>query len=139
MQNIRDTNWLLFSSDYEHCWMANNYDSSCIDGSASGYTDGSYILLQNSNNRWYLTGSTSSGIYLDSNGLSYQTGANLSQSLCSHANSNNCKTLFSRLISLSYPGSSTGSIDITSLVQWSDVNSSSPHTINLKTTLTNWK
>jgi hypothetical protein len=28
--NIRDTNWLRFSSDYPNCWNAYNYNNNCI-------------------------------------------------------------------------------------------------------------
>jgi Tfp pilus assembly protein PilV len=30
VENIRDTNWLKFSSDYENCWKVKDYDSTCI-------------------------------------------------------------------------------------------------------------
>lgn len=30
IENIRDTNWIKFSSDYTNCWNVKNYDVNCI-------------------------------------------------------------------------------------------------------------
>lgn len=85
VENIRDTNWLKFSSDYDNCWKVRDYNPSCI-GTAGTYDipAGSYILSQDSDSRWTLesrsqtstyTGSlVSFPVYINSQGLISGTG-----------------------------------------------------------------
>ncbi len=46
VENIRDTNWIKFSSDYNNCWKVKDYDTTCIGNSGKEYLTGSYILIQ---------------------------------------------------------------------------------------------
>lgn len=70
VQNIRDTNWLRFSSDTKNCFATKDYNPSCIGNPSnpnSLYGTG-YVLIRN-NDAWYLTGSTTgSGIAYDGSG-----------------------------------------------------------------------
>lgn len=63
MQNIRDTNWLLFPLDKENCWITENYNSDCFGdetynkGVIPPYIiqdDTSYKVYKNEDWRWYL-------------------------------------------------------------------------------------
>lgn len=75
VENIRNTNWLKFPSNFENCFDVANYDSDCVGGIAGTFSPiySSGILVQ-SGTLWYLTGSiaTWSGVVVDSNGLSIQ-------------------------------------------------------------------
>ena len=55
--NIRNTNWLRFSSDRTHCWNTYNYNADCIGN--LGFDDtiatGSYILYADTTGLWTLT------------------------------------------------------------------------------------
>ena len=46
VENIRDTNWIKFSSDYNNCWKVKNYNVGCIGVAGKEYASGSYILIQ---------------------------------------------------------------------------------------------
>lgn len=56
--NIRNTNWLRFTSDRDKCWDTLNYNASCIGSNRATYTDfiedGSYILTRE-NGVWKLS------------------------------------------------------------------------------------
>lgn len=47
MVNIRNTNWLRYSSDRKNCWDTLNYDGKCVGGAGAEKIEvGSYILFQ---------------------------------------------------------------------------------------------
>ncbi|MDD5197751.1 MAG: prepilin-type N-terminal cleavage/methylation domain-containing protein [Candidatus Gracilibacteria bacterium] len=147
VENIRDTNWLKFSSDYEHCWKVKDYDAGCIGVSGKEFSPGSYILVQ-SGTLWILSGTIAplsiataySGyrnqfpVFLDSNGLTSSSG---STTKCSSSITVNCRTIYTREIQISHPDGDH--MKVNSIVTWVDSSSSSPHSINLETILTNWK
>lgn len=88
VENIRDTNWIKFSSDYQNCWKVKNYDITCIGNTGKEYASGSYILIQSWSSiksLWYIlpplnyrTSWTSPSIsvfpvYYDENGMTRQS------------------------------------------------------------------
>ncbi|MBP8016627.1 hypothetical protein KAZ01_01330 [Candidatus Gracilibacteria bacterium] len=148
VQNIRDTNWIKFSSDHTNCWKVLNYDPLCIGNSSSNIiSTGSYILL-NSGSLWILYGvivnpswnfytyKQNFPVYYDSNGLISQSGSY--SVLCSSTLNKDCLSIFSREIKIENPDNSR--LKVSSIVKWVDNSSSAePHVINLETILTNWK
>ena len=151
MINIRDTNWLRFSSDKTNCWKVKDYQSSCIWNPALlPYPADPWIIWSWSytifirNGVWILSGATSglptisSGykslykVWLDSGGFYTQTG--VSTTTCSNALQANCLTIFTREIQIGY--TQTGVIQVLSTVNWLDRR---PQNVTLGTTLTNWK
>ena len=56
--NIRDTNWLVFTSDPNNCWKTLNYNDICVwesdPLSRIDINDGSYRVYRNADNRWEL-------------------------------------------------------------------------------------
>lgn len=56
--NIRDTNWLVFTSDPSNCWKTLNYNDICVwesdPLSRIDINDGSYRVYRNTDNRWEL-------------------------------------------------------------------------------------
>jgi type II secretory pathway pseudopilin PulG len=150
MSNIRDTNWLRFSSDKVNCWKVDRYDSGCIGNSAFAgiLWTGSYILYS-LNGIWFLSGTTTIPydtswisykntyqVSLDSNGFYTQTGSATTQ--CTSFLQINCKTLFTRelFLSIPNPGTQTGVLAVRSIVRWTD---GRPQNVILETTLTNWR
>jgi len=148
MTNIRDTNWLLFSSDYSNCWNTLNYNNSCIWNNSTA-TDmlWNYIIYKNSDNRWELKIAaswnysdidyhTENRVWYDNNGFYTQSGATLE-----------LKPVFTREIQIEYidtdgdsfATSNDEKMKVTSLVQWTDSSSTKPHKVELGTILSNWK
>jgi len=147
VENIRDSNWIKFSNDYDNCWKVKNYDPLCI-GDTSGnrnFSTGSYLLVQ-SGTLWTLSGTITPNsaynlykeqfpIFLDSNGFAVSSGNNTP---CTSSVTSNCKTIFTREIQIRNPDSNH--LKINSIVQWVDNSKTSkPYILNLETTLTNWK
>lgn len=148
--NLRNTNWLRFSSDKTNCWRIKDYVSTCI-GHASGtgsefLQNGSY-LLYTKNGAWYLSGMANIDYvsnwtayrnayktWLDNSGYYTQTGTTIPTILCSSEWQPNCMTPFNREIQIST--SWTGIIYVTSLVRWQGKRQ---REVTLTTTLTNWK
>ncbi|MBC7504028.1 hypothetical protein H7169_03575 [Candidatus Gracilibacteria bacterium] len=144
--NLRNTNWLRFSSDQTNCWKIENYQSTCIGAplfaAANSLGDSpitkKYILI-NSNGAWYLSGSTAttgSGLWVDNNGFYLATGALApGDPLCTISKSTNCRSPFTREIRI-LKGITNNTISVTSVVDWYEKR---PQNVTLTTTLTNWK
>lgn len=148
MENIRDTNWIKFSSDYDNCWNTKDYNVGCIGSSGTAFATGSYILVQ-SGALWTLTGTiiapspiatAYSGymnqfpVFLDATGLISHSGSSIR---CTPSKITNCKTIYTREIKISYP--SADHLKINSIVTWKDSSKATPYVIDLETVLTNWK
>ena len=155
MINIRDTNWLRFSSDKTNCWKTDRYDATCIWNTnnstlsptwtppITNILSGSYTIFPR-NGVWLLSGATSGllpasaayksiyKVWLDTGGFYTQTG--VSATTCSNALQANCLTIFTREIQIGY--TQTGVIQVLSTVNWLDRR---PQNVTLGTTLTNWK
>ena len=137
--NIRDTNWIKFSSDYKNCWNVADYNDSCIW--ATNVSTLTWNILYQNWALWYLSWSTNNKVYLDSEWMIYQTWAtNITwdNKLCSNLVNKSCRTPFTREIKISTL-SAGSDIEINSIVEWVDNSKQWKHTINLKTTLKNWK
>lgn len=147
MINIRDTNWLRFSSDKTNCWKVKNYQSTCIWDISGSSALGSWSYILNSRNGvWFLSGTTTIDpatswstykpiykVWLDANGFYTQTGIILTP--CSSTLQKNCQTIFTREIIINNPTNS-GSLSVSSVVRWV---SKRPQSVILNTTITNWK
>jgi len=147
MTNIRNTNWLRFSSDRRNCWSTLSYDSGCI-WNPIGWDrigGGSHVLYTY-NGLWYLSGTTSIApadpayktvfrVINDADGFSNQTGA-IYPTLCNSQNQVSCTSIFTREIQIIIPTWSTGSMNVKSIVYW---DGKTRQKVELETTLTNWK
>jgi hypothetical protein len=147
VKNIRDTNWILYSSDTTNCWNVNNYSNTCVWDNNTTYdiASWSYIIYKKPDNRWYLeTKVTNTAfnqdyrdrfkVWLDSDWFFTQTWWT------------DIKPLFTREIQISYLKSDNSAWDsndpkmqVISLVKWVDLSSSKPHRVRFKSILTNWK
>lgn len=152
VMNIRDTNWLRFSSDRKHCWLSKDYSNQCISSSdwAGWWTDkletGNYTIYPK-NGVWYLSGinvgtvvngawsttyKNKYKVWLDANGFFTQTG--ITATPCSSTTQKNCTTIFTREIQLARNG--TGEVWVRSIAKW---NLQRERSVILESTLTNWK
>ena len=157
LTNIRDTNWLLFGSDYKNCWNTLNYNNSCICINNNTWCNTSkindiknnkkYKIYKNStNNRWYLSPAITwtyqdtnyriwNEVWLDSDWFFTQSWS-----------VDKLIPLFTREIKIEYINtdsvvwndSNDEQMKITSLVQWGDNSSNTPHKIELSTILSNY-
>ena len=149
LTNIRNTNWLRFSSDRKLCWDTLNYNSACIgNSSANKITNGDYILYSenglwkldnNHSTTWNWNNFSKYQLHINHSG-SYVAGKNFSTShICQNiANNNhtlNCKSQFARVISIGNK-SATG-LTVTSTVYWR--NSYGERKVKLTSNLSNWK
>ncbi len=150
MTNIRDTNWLRFSSDKANCWKVDKYDSGCIGNpSFAGILWTGSNIIFSANGVWFLSGTANINfasswtaykntyqVNLDSNGFYSQTGTTSWQ--CTSFIQKSCKTIFTRELTLGIPSpwTQTGILLVKSIVRWTDGRAQN---VILETTLTNWK
>jgi hypothetical protein len=148
--NIRDTNWIKFSSDYINCWKILNYDPNCIwaTSSPTNIMSWSYTLVNNWF-KWTLSWVTDPGVvpfniyrqsypvYLDSNWLITQSWS--TTQICNSNINSNCVTNYSREIKIQTDNISSKKIKVNSIVRWVDKTKDTPYEINLETIFTNWK
>lgn len=147
VQNIRDSNWLKFSSDYVNCWNVKDYNSECVwSWSVIRIATWSYTIIQ-SWSLFYLSGIISPAasfsweikqfpVFFDSNWLITQSWS-ITSSWCTSYKWTSCRSIFSRKINIEY--TDADKMKVNSIVRWIDSASSEPHEINLPTILTNWK
>lgn len=147
MINIRDTNYLNYSANYDNCWNTLNYNWTCvtasIDDTATDIPAWSYKIYQDTDNKWKIftwsvvTYSYSDPAYrtffkvmTDSNWLYTQSWGTA-----------DIKPLFTREIKVSYWvwGSNSEQMNIISLVQWSDSSKNWVLKVELSTKLFNFK
>jgi hypothetical protein len=141
--NIRDTNWLRFSSDKRNCWNVDKYQASCIGVGADQIGSGSYTL-HTRNGVWYLSGAANIvytnwanyknqyQVGLSTEGFYTQTG--ITATPCSAWLQKDCTTIFTREINITYVN--TGTMLVKSTARWLEKRHQS---VTLETTLTNWK
>lgn len=146
--NLRDTNWLRFSSDKTNCWKVKNYLSTCIWSTlgTDDLTSWSYILYTK-NGAWYLSWTATIDYttdwldyrstykaWINESGFYSQTGWVVPTDYCSSLWDTDCLTNFNREIRITPSWGNT--LDVESIVRW---NWRRPREIILTTTLTNWK
>lgn len=149
--NIRDTNWLRFSSNYEDCWNTLNYETDCISSTNINHIikeNELYKIYKNADNRWQLKEHSDNTedfsnssyrdffkIWLDENWLYTQTWSTSTGVLT---------PIFTREIKISYLDSPATwknyeKLKVTSKVVWTDSSSSKNRKVVLDSILTNWK
>ncbi len=150
--NIRNTNWLRFSSDRTNCWKSSWYDGTCIWSSTLWDKVSSWShVIYGTNGLWYLSGTVSldatsnwssySSTYAvsqDANWFFNQTGSITTLPVCNSTLQKNCRSIFTREIIISTPADITqsGTLYVRSIVKW---NTKNLHSLELQSTLTNWK
>lgn len=143
--NIRDTNWLRFSSDRTNCWIVKDYDATCIwDTTPPEIASGSYTVV-GLNWAWYLSWAVSGinpitnwntykqvfKVWIDSAWFFTQTW--VSTIACSWKLQKNCLTIFTREVNVTV---TPGNMLIQSIARW---NQERPRSVIIQTNITNWK
>lgn len=147
IENIRDTNWIIFSSNKENCWKTLNYNATCLTTTANNIADlwsWSYIIYKWTGSKWYLESKTTWDysdstyrenfkVWYDSNWLYTQTWI-----------VDEIKPLYTREIII-YTASgwdddiSSYWLEVKSVVRWNDSSSTDIREIVLDSILTNYK
>lgn len=135
--NIRNTNWLRFSSDRTNCWDTKDYSNWCFTKN-NKIQSGSYILISE-NWAWKLW-TWSTDVYVNWSWTYYQWTTPGSISFCKNTKNNNsqntnCKSPFQRVIEIK--NKTDYSMDIEVTVTW--FNGFGKRKVTLTSTLTNWK
>ncbi len=150
--NIRDTNWLLFSSDTKNCWRTVNYDPTCIgDNWFSNNIFWDYKVYKDPNdNRWklysgiWITDNFSNNwyrdfykIYLDNNWLFTHKFPLDTRTL------KDTNWIFTRQIKVNlvdpWDWNTSNWLKINSIVKWVDSGWTNVNEVKLETILTNHK
>ena len=143
--NIRDTNWILFSSDYTNCWNVLNYNTSCIWDTTTNNdieNNSQYIIYNDTDNRWVLDKKTTNLFW----SWSYITDFKVWLKDWIYTQSwitDDLKVKFTRELDISYTWAFSNSNDpkmqIKSIVQWVDNTSTRVRKVEMTQLLTNWK
>lgn len=155
-ENIRDTNWFLFSADLWNCWNTLNYNSSCF-GDAWTTLDiqhnASYIITQDSDNRWILTEVTKTAANDEFSDVGYRNDFRVRKDNSGFYTQSwgvDFLPIFTRELLVEYIEDTTNPPDsiinendekirVTSIVQWNDGTTATGKRIELQTELSNWK
>jgi len=147
MENIRNTNWILYWADYENCWNVIDYNNQCIGWDptwaipVTDITEWSYIIYQNDDLRWQLLPKTDPSTNFAAYIQEFEVGKidNFYTQTGSTTENTSLKPKFTREIKISYETNSNDpKMYIESLVQWK-WRKETPHKVSLDLELTNWK
>lgn len=155
IQNIRDTNWILYAADRKNCWNVLNYDGNCVGDTTRNFdielgNNQSFRIQRNAQNQFILDVQNHGG----NNTISDTNFRNRFQIqkdarwFYTQGNGTNFVPLFTREIQITYFEDTNGDTNmnsndekmrVNSIVQWIDPSKTSPYTINMSTILSNWK
>jgi hypothetical protein len=151
LQNIRDTNWVLFWADSKNCWNVKDYDVSCLWDSSLTYkiSSWSYTIYKDTDNRWKLNPITGTGEYNDTDWLfrnKYRIKLD-GNWLYTQSWGTTFNPIFTRKINISYIDTNWSwlwdeydeKMLVKSIVSWSDSSKVWYYTVTLDNLLTNWK
>jgi hypothetical protein len=149
IQNIRDTNWVLFWADSKNCWNVKDYNVLCLWATTNAYKIPAwdYKIYKDEDNRWkLLSGSVATTDYKDPlyrNEYIINTDSNW---LYTQSWWTSFAPIFTRRINISYIDTNWWVVDesdekmlIKSFVSWSDNSKTWFYTVDLENILSNWK
>jgi len=155
INNIRDTNWILFKWDLANCWNTLNYNITCFNdsGTSKDIREWSYRTYISSNNRWVLEEYTGTLDYADTSyrdffSVGYDINWFFTQSWS--LIDTEIKPPFTREIIINYIDdwnsplytgtniSNEEKMEVTVLIQWIDTISNQVRKVEMKNILTNW-
>nr|MDD3719912.1 hypothetical protein [Candidatus Gracilibacteria bacterium] len=151
LQNIRDTNWIIFGSDTRNCWNSYNYDVTCLGNTGVGpkIPAGNYIIYKDIDNRWKLQSKVLVGDYSSATyRATFKVYIDTTDGLYTQSGGTSFTPLFTRVINISYPEDTNGDtifnandekMLVKSIVSWSDNSKNGFYTTSLENLLTNWK
>lgn len=151
LQNIRDTNWIIFWSDTRNCWNSYNYDVTCLWNTWvwPKIPAWNYIIYKDIDNRWKLQSKVlvwdySSATYR----ATFKVYIDTTDWLYTQSWWTSFTPLFTRVINISYPedtnwdtifNANDEKMLVKSIVSWSDNSKNWFYTTSLENLLTNWK
>ena len=152
MYNIRNTNWLRFSSSRTKCWDSLNYDPMCLNGANGNKIENGSYILYSENGLWKLESTTAGdwGSGFTASATRFQigitkdgwyTGKNgydQSKSCVNIGNSSgsfrDCRSIFSREVQIKEKTETTMKAEVS--VHWFNER---PRSVSLVADVTNWK
>lgn len=150
VQNIRDTNWILFWADPQNCWNVQDYNISCLGDSsgANKIAPWDYKISKDTDNRWKLF--TWSTLWLNYSSWAYRDDYEVKLDinwLYTQSWWKEFKPTFTRKINISYldtnwdfiPDKNDEKMLVKSEVSWADNSKTWFYTVTLENLLTNWK
>ncbi len=148
MQNIRDTNWVLFWADPKNCWNVKDYNVSCLWNDSHKIPAWDYKIYKGVDNRWKLFSWSIS--WLDYSTWAYRNEYEVKLDInWLYTQSwwiTSFKPLFTRKIEISYIDTNWWTADendekmlVKSIVSWADNSKMWFYTVTLENLLTNWK
>lgn len=139
LENIRNTNWLKFSSNIDKCWNVLNYNQNCINQDVEKiFWEKKYILI-NKDGLWYLEKVNNFLDYKDENYRRDFSVWKKDWNYCQVVWSS-CKRIpwnYTRKIEVKRIDND--SMKIISTVEWIDLTKSVNRTVKLENILTNYK
>lgn len=139
LENIRNTNWLKFSSNIDKCWNVLNYDQKCINQDVEKiFWQNKYILI-NKEWLWYLEKVNNSSDYKDENYRREFSVWKNDLKYCQPIWPNCKRILWNYIRKLEVKRIDNDSMKIISTVEWIDITKSTNRTVKLENILTNYK
>lgn len=139
IENIRNTNWLKFSSNIDKCWNVLNYNQNCINQDVEKiFWQNKYILI-NKEWLWYLEKVNNFSDYKDEN---YRREFYVWKNDLKYCQPiwPNCKRIpWNYTRKLEVKRIDNDSMKIISTVEWIDITKSTNRTVKLENILTNYK
>lgn len=150
IQNIRDTNWVLFWADSKNCWNVKDYEINCLWDNVWTHKipAWSYKIIKDVDNRWKLIDLTSTTWNYDDQTFRDTFVVNVDADwLYTQSWWAQFKPLFTRKIEISYIDTNSSGIGdkldekmlVKSIVSWWDNSKVWFYTVTLENLLTNWK
>lgn len=150
VENIRDTNWILFSADYKNCWNTIGYSVSCFSNSGYGIKNKwSYTVTRDATNRWILQEKqlNETRDFWDSAYRNVYRVKKDATGFYSQGTGDDFSPIFTREMRFDYIdtdgntaiNSNDEKMQVTAIVSWNDSSSTEPKKIELQTELSNWK
>ncbi len=147
MQNIRDTNWILFWADPDNCWNVQDYNINCLWNSSYKIKPWDYKIYKDTDNRWKIF--SWSTVWSDYGSGTYRSDYEVKLDanwLYTQSWWTSFKPTFTRRIEISYIDTDWWSADekdekmlVKSYVSWADNSKTWFYTVTLENLLTNWK
>lgn len=149
LQNIRDTNWVLFWADSKNCWNIKDYNILCLwDNSwVNKIPAWDYTIYKDTDNRWKLISISTIGDYKDN---TYRDDYRIKKDanwLYTQSWWAPFTPVFTRRINISYidtdwvwwANPNDEKMLVESIVSWSDSSKIWFYNVKLSNLLTNWK
>ncbi len=150
LENIRDTNWIMYWADYKNCWNSYNYNINCVADNTTTYDIPNnswwYIVYRNANDKWELK-NYPSWTYTWAYITNYRVWLDVNWFYTQSWITDPIIPIYTREIQINYldtdsgwaPDSNDEKMKISSIVRWKNNERDDVREIILESVLSNWK